>query len=1152
MSINGIGNINFNINSTKSIIVPNSVPIIFSTVSEKIFADSSSNMTMQSSNDINFIVGTGKKILIQNTFPLAFGNNNQQIFSNSLNDLNINAGNNINIGLSASLNVVIPSNAGVKFGNTGTQRIFGDNNADLNIQSSNNINFVLPTTKQINIPQNTSLAIGTSLIQNNNNSLVVQNTNNTSNASTGSLVVSGGMGVVKDLQIGGDLNILGNFTVQGTTTIINTETLTVEDNIIIVNSLSNTVNDSGIMMKRTQGNYSGMFYKESTNEITFAYSTTEPTRNVVIQDYLPIRSKSIILTDTTDATDSSSGSLIVLGGASIQKTLYVNKIVSSNLSTGSLSSTDLNVSSITTNSLIVNNTAIFNSTGVSLLLNGSVNIDKNITCNGNIQFNGSFATIANTCLFTNTENSINFTSGGSITNLGGMSILKDLYVNGKTFLSNGNVIGDTTVSNLNIIDVLTIQSTQNVTSSDTNGSVVVQGGMYTQKNIRINGDLIVNNKIDLFTNSFIDKFINTNVNDNWVYLGPLVSGFTQLKIENKNTTVFCNIDNTFIPSISYNGAIQNIIYVYTDTLAESHLFVLCKSMSTTFISLNSSNTTKLHLQNEGTSSNPDGSFSNWQNTWVLTPNRDLNYTIGDIGILGKTHLYDTTPIIGNGNSQHLGVLYQRNKTNIITDSVNVIDIIPDQTNTALNQVILSNLTNTTTDFYLGQYINLNGETKQVTSYSGGTHVLNLDSDFLVQPSITDVITIFPNTFVYQNYNETTKQIEFGYTSHRDNDVLDFADIKCNTIIPNGIRVTSTENVYLSNDTSGSILSYGGVNIKKNLVVNENVIIGKNLSGITAANLLISNAQNNIVIQHSANNYSTLEFVEIGSNNAYGIKFQNDLLMITGTTSGSKSIDSSSILSFSSNGNIGINTTQNNAMLTLKNNRYIASENDTGFLGLKSGNSKIEIYGDNVSNGNIVLSGGNVIINPISQYNNTTVSINSSSGSLVIKGGISINSTENSVSYTSGGCLTIAGGAAIGKDLYIGGSLYVNGAAVSNAVTSPTMTFYNTINSTVVSYGNVKLININNELTLSFYVLVTPTIASENTEIEFDLPLKITNLINALDTISYISGYMDNINTIVLYNILSIGKTGTIRNKIKFQSASTGIHYLQVVIKYTLG
>ena len=1146
LNINGIGNINFNINSTKSIVVPNSVPIIFSTVSEKIFADSSSNMTMQSSNDINLIVGTGKKILIQNTFPLAFGNSNQQIFSNSLNDLNINAGNNINIGLSSGFNVVVPSNSGIKFGNTGTQRIFSDNNSDLNIQSLNNINFVLPTTKQITIPPNTSIAIGTSLIQNNNNSLVIQNTNNSINPSSGSLVASGGLGVVKDVQIGGDLNVLGNFTVRGTNTIINTETLVVEDNIIIINNLSNTVNDSGIMMKRTQGNYSGMFYKESTNEITFAYSNTEPTSNVIIQDYLPIRSKSIILTDTMDSFNSSSGALVIPGGASIQKTLYVEKIVSSSLSTGSLTGTGLDITSITTSNLIVRDTAIFNSTSVSLLLNGSINIDKNITSHGDILFDGSLATINNTCLFTNTENSSGFTSGGAITNYGGVAIIKDFYVNGNTYLSNLDVIGNSSISNLNV---------NRVNISDTsNTSLVLHGGMYSNKNVTVNGDLVVNSKINLFENTIFDHFINNSANDTWMYLGTLTNGYTQLEIENKNGSLSCNIDNTFIASVSYCGSSSDIVYVYRDILAISHLFVLCKSLSTTFININSSNNTKLLLQNEGTSNTPNGTFSNWLNTWTLTPNQYLNYTIGDLDANGKTHIYDDTPIIGGNTSQHLGILYQRNKTNIITDSTNVSDTIPDQTGAQLNQVILSNSTNTQTDFYKGQYITINSETKQVSTYSGGTHVITLDSNLLAQPNMGDIITIYPNTYVYQNYNETTKQIEFGYTSYCDNDVLHFADIKCNNIIPDRVRVLNTENVYFSNTTSGSILSYGGVNIKKNLFVNKNVIIGDNsLGGVSSANLLITNLQNNIVIQHSQNNYSTLEFIEIANNNSYGICFKNDLLMVTGTTNGSRSINSASIMSFNSSGNIGINTTQNNNLLTLKNNNYIASENDSGFLGLKSGNSRIEIYGDSISSGNIIFSSfvGNVVVNPITQFNNTTVSQNSSSGSIVVRGSISISNTQNSVSYTSGSGLTIGGGAAIGKDLYIGGNLYVNGFSMTNALTQPTLTFYNTINSTVVSYNNVKLINVNNELTLSFYVVVTPTIVSQNTEIEFDLPLKSLNLTNALDCISYVSGYTDTVNVIVLQNILSIGKTGSTRNRIKFHSVSTGLHYLQCVVKYML-
>ncbi len=57
---------------------------------------------------------------------------------------------------------------------------------------------------------------------------------------------------------------------------------------------------------------------------------------------------------------------------------------------------------------------------------------------------------------------------------------------------------------------------------------------------------------------------------------------------------------------------------------------------------------------------------------------------------------------------------------------------------------------------------------------------------------------------------------------------------------------------------------------------------------------------------------------------------------------------------------------------------------------------------------------------------TKGSLNSSSGSFVVDGGVSINCTSNSSSVTQGGALTIRGGASIANDLYIGGQLYVNG------------------------------------------------------------------------------------------------------------------------------
>jgi hypothetical protein len=125
--------------------------------------------------------------------------------------------------------------------------------------------------------------------------------------------------------------ISGNLTVSGTTTTINTETTTVEDNLIVLNSGPGGLVDGGILVKRFESgttgsvNYSGIFYKESTDEYTFATTSSDPGMSpVVINDYIPIRSGYISITNTVEATGlGTGGALNVSGGASILKDVYV-------------------------------------------------------------------------------------------------------------------------------------------------------------------------------------------------------------------------------------------------------------------------------------------------------------------------------------------------------------------------------------------------------------------------------------------------------------------------------------------------------------------------------------------------------------------------------------------------------------------------------------------------------------------------------------------------------------------------------------------------------------------------------------------------------------------------------------------------------------
>lgn len=102
--------------------------------------------------------------------------------------------------------------------------------------------------------------------------------------------------------------------------------------------------------------------------------------------------------------------------------------------------------------------------------------------------------------------------------------------------------------------------------------------------------------------------------------------------------------------------------------------------------------------------------------------------------------------------------------------------------------------------------------------------------------------------------------------------------------------------------------------------------------------------------------------------------------------------------------------------------------------------------------------------------NTTESTNSSTGAVLLYGGLSINSTANAIGSTSGGALTIAGGASVGRDLYVGlgittstllattsissGNLYATNITISNLIS--TYISSGSIAATTFTGGDLKL------------------------------------------------------------------------------------------------
>jgi hypothetical protein len=78
--------------------------------------------------------------------------------------------------------------------------------------------------------------------------------------------------------------------------------------------------------------------------------------------------------------------------------------------------------------------------------------------------------------------------------------------------------------------------------------------------------------------------------------------------------------------------------------------------------------------------------------------------------------------------------------------------------------------------------------------------------------------------------------------------------------------------------------------------------------------------------------------------------------------------------------------------------------------------------------------------------NTSASVSTSDSALIVNGGISVGTTQNAVSVSNGGGITVAGGASIAKDLYIGG----------NAVYTSTTQSTDTSSGSVILQGGLAV------------------------------------------------------------------------------------------------
>lgn len=1075
----------------------------------------------------------------------------------------------------------------------------------------------------------------------------------------GSLTVAGGASIAKDLYIGGSINgavgasnSFSYLTITATDGAINKSTgsLVTFGGISIqctINS-SSVTNGGSLLVGGGASVVGNMYIGKTVNALTDTYLgnlyfTSSSTANYIqppnisrtTNSFLPINfteynnTAANVLTINNNSIILNKNSILQIGG-----TLSTSDGYNIYYTTGNLNiipnntNSNYNINIGTSGSY--SNLNIYGHSGGQLRWQSTQS--NLLVNNATIQLNKNDST--GSVVFTTPNNSsVSFiqASGANMTmNLGGNSTGGQLI----TVLSND-------------INTSTITFTP---SNITNSSLVLTNNVYST----FNGPTNLTDRVEYAGNALHQSINNTSGNSLWIYLGQINNvsdlGYTEIDFNNgvsgtlgisglKLTVSISGTTSTFAHShygtIPFNSTSKPICYIYDDSFNDYQLFVLLPGNSTTNINVSAQNANKFLLINEGTSTLPNGTISNFNNSiWisVYTTNIEstLSYTTGDFTVEGlNLNVADNLPIIGYNNrltnsERDIGTLYQRYQIandlgngDIVNpgDAPFYSDSLPNQIGVVgLNQFKLSALASSSDNFYNGMWIkiisgvNIN-QVRKVTSYNGAQKLITLATPFTSQiPNTGDTVYFYNNGFVANFFDVQNNTFALGYTANKPNNsylnITNNANLRLKSLFSTDTTIStnsSSGSVYLLGGISinnsnnaisatygGTITTRGGVGIQQNLLVGNNIGIGG--SGFNPQESLhIRKTTSTMRLEHNTSSYSYLDFVENGTNNRYGLLFDSSInqLCLTNNNANGTPNNSNKALTINNLGYVGINTTTNVVSpLALVTSNFISTNSSTGYLGLigaasnsndNTTASRIQLFANSqptsISSGSLNLYGGNNAVGGnVSVYTNndierlrvdyngsvcilsTAFSDSKTTGALLVSGGVSVITSQNATSLSSGGAITTPGGVSIGKDVYIGGSLYITGAfTATGSLTNPT------INSGTLGYLNCSSFNYYHNnlqvngglgvLTLMFTVL--PSSASQNCEVQFQLPSRTNAFIRSFEIVSNCTGYSDDTNITPLFNVLSYGVIGTANINIKFQSISSNTHYFQLQATYIL-
>ena len=328
----------------------------------------------------------------------------------------------------------------------------------------------------------------------------ILNTLESTTTNSGSLITKGGMGIKKNITVGGDINVLGNLNLLNNNTFSDMKSsLSVKENIsttgfLLVKNTTNSFNttsgsciiDGGIGISKNTNiggniNVGGDSIIQGIQQSHNIQSGSLVlgggigiAKNTNIGGHINVGGNSIIQ-GTLQSYNIQSGSLVLGGGIGIAK----NTNIGGNINVGG-------------NSIIQGIQQSHNIQSGSLVLGGGIGIAKNTNIGGNINVGGN-------SIIQGTLQSHNIQSGSLILG-GGIGIAKNtniggnININGDSLIYGNMNIGKNTkiIGNLDINKELYINDNTQSINSNT-GSLQINGGLGIKKNINVDGSVVLTN-----------------------------------------------------------------------------------------------------------------------------------------------------------------------------------------------------------------------------------------------------------------------------------------------------------------------------------------------------------------------------------------------------------------------------------------------------------------------------------------------------------------------------------------------------------------------------------------------------------------------------------------------------------------------------------